>query len=199
MPACGTANIFHHHLGGLLGGLGSQFWAGGIGSHLRSLRHCDETQSLHYPQPQICAKGADAEHMAIIASRLHWVWIGTVCVRMRNDFSYSNTLGWNTFPLPNLTDKNKADLSRSAQEIVLAREGHFPLSVSDLYETKNGESKIPPDLLAAHERNDEVLERIYLGRRFRNDTERLDKLFELYTKMTASRATAIKQKVGATA
>ncbi|WP_435521623.1 carboxymuconolactone decarboxylase family protein, partial [Aquamicrobium terrae] len=32
------------------------------GSHLRSLRHCDETQSLHYPQPQICAKGADAEH-----------------------------------------------------------------------------------------------------------------------------------------
>ncbi|MFA4962055.1 MAG: hypothetical protein WC573_05710, partial [Brevundimonas sp.] len=48
--------------------LGSQFWAGGIGSHLRSLRHCDETQSLHYPQPQICAKGADAEQMARIAT-----------------------------------------------------------------------------------------------------------------------------------
>jgi len=35
-----------------------------------------------------------------------------------------------------------------------------------------------------HERNDEVLERIYIGRRFKNDTERLEKLFELYTKMT---------------
>ena len=34
-------------------------------------------------------------------------------------------------------------------------------------------------------RNDEVLERIYIGRRFRNDTERLEKLFEMYTKMTA--------------
>ena len=34
-------------------------------------------------------------NMALIASRLHWVWIGTVCVRMRTDFSYSNTLGWN--------------------------------------------------------------------------------------------------------
>jgi hypothetical protein len=33
-------------------------------------------------------------------------------------------------------------------------------------------------------RNDEILERIYIGRRFKNDTERLEKLFELYTKMT---------------
>jgi hypothetical protein len=31
-----------------------------------------------------------------------------------------------------------------------------------------------------------VLERIYIGRRFRNDTERLEKLFDLYTKMTAN-------------
>jgi hypothetical protein len=34
------------------------------------------------------------------------------------------------------------------------------------------------------ERNDEILERIYIGRRFKNDTERLEKLFEMYTKMT---------------
>src|SRR5690606_8949259 len=50
-------------------------------------------------------------NMSLIASRLHWVWIGTVCVRMRTDFSYSNTLGWNTFPVPKLTDKNRDDLN----------------------------------------------------------------------------------------
>lgn len=44
---------------------------------------------------------------------------------------------------------------------------------------------MPDDLRRAHDQNDEVLERIYIGRRFRNDTERLEKLFELYTKMTA--------------
>ena len=44
---------------------------------------------------------------------------------------------------------------------------------------------MPENLCHAHERNDEVLERIYIGRRFKNDTERLGKLFELYTKMTA--------------
>lgn len=43
---------------------------------------------------------------------------------------------------------------------------------------------MPENLRAAHERNDEVLERIYIDRRFKNDTERLEKLFELYTKMT---------------
>jgi hypothetical protein len=43
---------------------------------------------------------------------------------------------------------------------------------------------MPENLRQAHDRNDEVLERIYIGRRFKNDTERLEKLFELYTKMT---------------
>lgn len=120
-------------------------------------------------------------NMALIASRLHWVWIGTVCVRMRTDFSYSNTLGWNTFPVPPLTEKNKADLTRCAEDILLAREAHFPATIADLYDPE----KMPADLRHAHERNDETLERIYIGRRFRNDTERLEKLFELYTKMMA--------------
>jgi hypothetical protein len=117
-------------------------------------------------------------NLAVIASRLHWVWIGTVCVRMRTDFSYSNTLGWNTFPLPTLTEKNRADLAHTAEEILLAREAHYPASVADLYEA----DKMPEDLRQAHEANDEVLERIYIGRRFKNDTERLEKLFDLYDK-----------------
>jgi hypothetical protein len=126
--------------------------------------------------------------MALIASRLHWVWIGTVCVRMRTDFSYSNTLGWNTFPVPALTEKNKADLTRCAEDILLAREAHFPGTIADLYDP----DAMPGDLRRAHERNDETLERTYIGRRFRNDTERLEKLFDLYTKMTEATGAATK-------
>ena len=121
-------------------------------------------------------------NVALIASRLHWVWIGTVCVRLEMRFSYSNTLGWNTFPVPTLTEKNIADLTACAENILLAREAHFPATIADLYKP----DEMPADLRAVHERNDEVLERIYIGRRFRNDTERLEKLFELYTKMTTS-------------
>ena len=42
---------------------------------------------------------------------------------------------------------------------------------------------MPEDLRAAHRRNDEVLERIYIGRPFKNDTERLEHLFKRYAKM----------------
>jgi hypothetical protein len=123
---------------------------------------------------------------ALIASRLHLVWIATVCGKLKTDFRYSNTLGWNTFPVPTLTEKNKADLTRCAEDILLAREAHFPATIADLYDPET----MPADLREAHERNDEALERIYIGRRFRNDTERLEKLFELYTKMTANQKKA---------
>ncbi len=119
--------------------------------------------------------------LGVIVSRMHLVWIANVCVRMRMDFSYSNTLGWNTFPVPPLSDQNKTDLTRCAEEILLAREAHFPATIADLYDPE----QMPADLRAAHDRNDETLERIYIGRRFKNDTERLEKLFEMYTQMTA--------------
>ena len=119
---------------------------------------------------------------ALVVSRLHLMWIATVCGKLETRYRYSSTLGWNTFPIPRLTEKNKQDLIRSAEDILLAREAHFPATIADLYDPE----AMPDDLRAAHDRNDEVLERIYIGRRFKNDTERLEKLFELYTKMTAA-------------
>ena len=124
--------------------------------------------------------GAELWNFGVLVSRLHLVWVATVCGKMKTDFRYSNTLGWNTFPLPQLTEHNKADLTRCAEGILLAREVHFPATIAELYDPDS----MPENLRRAHETNDEVLERIYIGRRFRNDTERLEKLFDLYTKMT---------------
>ena len=129
-------------------------------------------------------------NMALIASRLHIVWIATVCGKLETRYRYSNTMGWNTFPVPTLTEQNKADLVACAQEILLARENHFPATIADLYDPE----AMPDDLRRAHEKNDEVLERIYIGRKFKNDTERLEKLFDLYTKMTAGQAKPKKGK-----
>src|SRR5215813_7987439 len=134
-------------------------------------------------------------NLALIASRIHLVWVATVCGKLETRYRYSNTLGWNTFPVPMLTEKSKVDLTRCAEDILLTREAHFPATIADLYDPE----KMPADLREAHERNDEVLERIYIGRRFRNDTERLEKLFELYTKMTRERKTIKKPTAEASA
>ncbi|MGB3492486.1 MAG: DNA methyltransferase [Elainellaceae cyanobacterium] len=123
-------------------------------------------------------------NMALIASRIHLVWIATVCGKLETRYRYSNTLGWNTFPVPKLTQQNKTDLTRCAEDILLAREHYFPATIADMYDPERMDTEFPL-VRAAHDRNDEVLERIYIGRRFKNDTERLEKLFELYTKMTS--------------
>ena len=119
-------------------------------------------------------------NMALIASKLHRAWIGAVCGRLKTDFRYSNTMGWNTFPVPFLTEQNKADLNQTARGILYAREQHFPATIAEMYKP----DAMPQDLRDAHDCNDELIEGIYIGRNFRNDTERLEKLFDMYVKMT---------------
>ncbi len=155
----------------------------GVSSESRAYLPCGyEPAGTVVSNAAFAAYDAPLWNLALVASRLHLVWVGTVCGKMKTDFRYSNTLGWNTFPVPMLTEQNRADLTRCAEDILLAREAHFPATIADLYDPET----MPDNLRHAHERNDEVLERIYIGRRFKNDTERLEKLFELYTKMTAA-------------
>jgi len=132
-------------------------------------------------------------NLSLVASKLHMIWVTSVCGKLETRLRYSNTLGWNTFPVPKLTEKNKEDLTRCAEDILLAREAHFPATIADLYDPE----KMPADLRAVHDQNDETLERIYIGRRFRNDTERLEKLFELYTKMTTKDLTKTNSRMKA--
>lgn len=121
--------------------------------------------------------------LALIASRLHLVWVKAVCGKLETRFRYSNTLGWHTFPIPKLTTQNKEDLTRAAERILEARERHFPASIADLYDGDN----MPEDLRQAHEWNDEVVERIFIGRRFKNDSERLERLYDMYAKLIAKK------------
>jgi hypothetical protein len=163
-------------------------------------RHSSELREYlpvsYFPEGAVVADGAfgifnaDLWVLAMLVSRIHLVWVAAVCGKIKTDYRYSNTLGWNTFPVPTLTEQNKIDMTACAQEILLAREAHFPATIADLYEPED----MPDDLRRAHEQNDETLERIYIGRKFKNDTERLEKLFDLYTKMTAGQAKPKKGK-----
>ena len=96
--------------------------------------------------------------------------------------------------MPALTEKNRDDLTACAENVLLAREARFPATIAEIYDPE----KMPDNLRATHERNDEALERIHIGRQFKNDTERLEKLFDLYTKVTGSEEMSPKKQRQAT-
>ena len=121
---------------------------------------------------------------SVVSSSIHLSWVRAISGRLRQDIRYTSSTCYNTFPIPTLTEQNKTDLTRCAEDILLARERYFPATIADMYDPDRMDSEFPL-VRQAHDRNDEVLERIYIGRRFKNDTERLEKLFELYTKMTS--------------
>ncbi|MCE6957669.1 lactate dehydrogenase [Cereibacter sphaeroides] len=125
--------------------------------------------------------------LALVASRMHRVWIDAVCAKLEMRFSYSSALGWNTFPVPALSERAREALSGTARRILRARYNHWPASIADLY----APDAMPRDLAEAHRHNDEFLETLYAGRPFRSDAERLDHLFQRYARAVALPAPAL--------
>lgn len=121
--------------------------------------------------------GAEEWLFAIVTSYLHNLWVKTVCGQLETRIRYSNTLGWNTFPIPKISPETKNLLHHSARKILIAREQFFPSSLNKLYDKKS----MPDELLNVHLENDRIVESIYHKEGFKNDNARLDHLFKLYT------------------
>lgn len=124
--------------------------------------------------------------VALLSSTLHRIWLGSAGGRLGNGFRYSVTLVYNTFPVPPLSAQDKSDLDGTARGILFTRAYHVGKTIAELYNPE----EMPDDLREAHRKNDEVIEKIYIGRTFRNDTERLEHLFQRYSKMMAAKAKA---------
>lgn len=125
--------------------------------------------------------GADLRLFSILTSRMHMAWVRTVAGRLKTDYRYSNTLCYNTFPFPNLSENQKKALEASAMRIIEARENHYENTMAQLYDP----DKMPDDLRAAHESNDLLVDSLYRRSGFDNDSERLQELFRRYKEAIA--------------
>lgn len=129
----------------------------------------------------------------VLMSRFHNAWMRMTCGRLKSDYSYSNTIVYNTFVFPTPNESKKSEVERCAQAVLDARAAHPDSSLAEMYD---GISPVPEgatgaqarkfdrfvfsDLKAAHDSLDAAVEAAY-GVDFGGDEERIvNHLFGLY-------------------
>ena len=132
----------------------------------------DKAFAVYDPEPWL---------FALLQSRTHTVWVGTIGGRLETRYSYSSTLCYNTFPFPSLTDGDRSRLARHAFEVLGARERYPDRMLGDLYLP----DVMPPDLKRAHEELDATVDALY-GATTPTNSERLEVLFRRYDKLIAA-------------
>jgi hypothetical protein len=118
--------------------------------------------------------------LGLMSSTMHRVWLAAAGGRIGEGFRYSVKLVYNNFPFPRLSQLDREALEAAAWQILAAREAHPTKTIAWLYDPET----MPDNLEDAHGALDDILEKIYIGRPFKNDTERLEHLFTLYGGMT---------------
>lgn len=126
----------------------------------------------------------------ILTSNVHMAWTGVVAGRLKSDFSYSNTIVYNNFPFIELTQKQKENISNTAQSILDARKLYPNSSLADLY----NDLTMPVELRKAHQANDRAVMESYNMIKLVNgkktwltESETVAKLFKMYEVLTKSK------------
>lgn len=113
---------------------------------------------------------------SLLSSRLHTLWGTTVGGRLDNRPQYSAGYVYNTFPVPDLSAEQKRILAENSRAILRGRAAFPGKSIAWLYNPET----MPEALRQAHSENDAYIEELIYGRKFKDDTQRLEMLFEMY-------------------
>ncbi len=115
----------------------------------------------------------------IIASKMHMIWIRAVCGSLETRIRYSSALGYNTFPMPDISKEKKECIERLVFKIVEQRQLHSEKTMAQLYDP----FKMPQSLSVAHRKLDLEIDSLYQDKPFESDNDRLQHLFMLYEEM----------------
>lgn len=128
--------------------------------------------------------GTEPWLFSLLTSQMHMAWVNAVSGRMRINYQYSNTIVYNNFPMPPLSDAVKEKLTIAALRVLDVREYHCEKTLAELYDP----DLMPDDLRAAHADVDALVDSIYSKRGYETDEQRLSDLFAMYEAMAAEEA-----------
>lgn len=141
----------------------------------------DSAMAIYHAEPWL---------FAVVTSRMHMVWVRNVGGKLKTDYRYSAKLCYNTFPFPDITNKQKENLNLYVFAILDERAKHPSKTMAQLYNP----ATMPKGLLQAHQELDTAIEQCYRLQPFKNDTERLEYLFKMYEEMLQKDTLFAKQK-----
>lgn len=117
--------------------------------------------------------------LGVLMSNVHMAWMRAVCGRLKSDYSYSNTIVYNNFPWPVVTEKNREQIEKSAQEILKARTLYPNSNLAALYDPLT----MPAELRRAHTANDKAVMAAYGFSTKMTEADCVGELMKLYQKM----------------
>ena len=122
---------------------------------------------------------ANLWHFGILTSRMHMAWLRQIGGRLESRYRYSIGVVYNTFPWPEATEQQHAQVCSLAQAVLDAR-AQFPSStLADLYDV----DVMPSQLRRAHRALDVAIDRLYRSAAFTGDRDRVEHLFGLYERL----------------
>lgn len=125
----------------------------------------------------------DSFLFAIISSSMFITWQRAVGGHMKSDLRFANKIVWNTLPLPEVSDKQRAAIIAAGQGILEARAEQPGVSLADMYNPL----AMSPSLLKAHRILDRAVDRAFGARKaLETNEQRLTILFKRYQEMTAT-------------
>ena len=134
------------------------------------------------PAPNEIIYDAPIYLLGLLQSRMHMVWLRNIGGKLKTDYRYSNTLVYNTFPIPDLSEEDKLEIEDRISYILDVRDEEL-LSLAELYgsplATKNPKP-MNERLLNAHKALDRYIDKLYSKKEFSNDEERLSVLLKMY-------------------
>lgn len=129
----------------------------------------------------------------LISSSMFITWQRAIGGRLESRFNFSNTVVWNNFPLPEISEEQRRKVIAAGRKVLAAREAieeraGEPVSLADMYASL---ATMDPALRAAHDELDSAVDVAFgASRRCSSDEARLKILFERYQELTAAEEAA---------
>ena len=125
-------------------------------------------------------------HFGILTSRMHMAWMRATAGRLKSDYRYSKDVVYNNFPFPNASEEQEKAIEQKAGAVLEARAKYPHSSLADLYDPLT----MPKELAKAHKELDLAVDKLYRKTPFKDDTERVAFLFEMYKEITSNLGTS---------